>query len=126
MKQTIKAIIWDLGNVFVDWNPNRLFEKVIADEEKRKYFLENICTMDWNENQDAGYSIQKATEELVAKHPEWKDNIEAYYGRWVEMLGGPIQGTVDLFKQLKEKGSLKHYALTNWSHELFPTALELY
>ena len=126
MDQTIKAIIWDLGNVFVDWNPNRLFDKLIEDEEKRKYFLDNICTMDWNENQDAGYAIKQATEELVAKHPEWKEYIEAYYGRWVEMLGGPIQGTVEIFRQLKEKGNLKHYALTNWSHELFPTALELY
>ena len=122
----MKAIIWDLGNVFVDWNPNRLFEKLIEDETRRQYFFDNICTMDWNENQDAGYSIQQATEELAAKHPEWKEHIEAYYGRWVEMLGGPIQGTVDIFKQLKEKNTLKHYALTNWSHELFPTALALY
>ncbi|HYH16368.1 MAG TPA: HAD family phosphatase [Flavisolibacter sp.] len=126
MNLPIKAIIWDLGNVFVDWNPNHLFQSLIEDEVKRKYFFDNICTMDWNENQDAGYPIQKATEELVAKHPEWKEHIEAYYGRWEEMLGGPIQGTVDIFKQVKEKGHLKHYALTNWSHELFPTALRLY
>lgn len=126
MNQPIKAIIWDLGNVFVDWNPNHLFEQLIEDKDRRQYFFQNICTMDWNENQDAGYPIQKATEELVAKHPEWKDYIEAYYGRWEEMLGGPIPGTVEIFKQLKEKGHLKHYALTNWSHELFPIALRLY
>jgi 2-haloacid dehalogenase len=126
MNQPIKAIIWDLGNVFVDWNPNHLFERLIEDKAKRQYFFENICTMDWNENQDAGYPIEKATEELVAKHPEWKEYIEAYYGRWEEMLGGPINGTVEILKQLKEKNHLRHYALTNWSHELFPTALRLY
>ena len=126
MNQSIKAIIWDLGNVFVNWDPNHLFEKLIEDQTKRKYFLDNICTMDWNENQDAGYSIKQATEDLVTRHPEWKEHIEAYYGRWEEMLGGPIQGTVEIFRELKQKNHLKHYALTNWSHELFPTALRLY
>ena len=126
MKKNIKAVIWDLGNVFIDWNPNRLFDQLITDEEKRRYFFDHVCTMDWNENQDAGYPIRQATEELVAKYPEWKEHIEAYYGRWVEMLGGAITGTVDIFRTLKETTHLKHYALTNWSHELFPTALQMF
>ena len=121
-----KAIIWDLGNVLVDWNPQYLFENLIEDEERRMHFFQNICTFDWNENQDEGYPIQKATEELVAKHPEWKEYIEAYYGRWEEMLGGPIHETVDIFRALKQSTDLNHYALTNWSHELFPIALERY
>jgi len=126
MSEKIKAIIWDLGNVFINWDPKRLFDNLIEDEEKRAYFLNNVCTMDWNENQDAGYPIKQATEELAAKHPEWKEYIESYYGRWVEMLGGPIEGTVEIFRELKQKDNLKHYALTNWSHELFPTALQMF
>jgi len=121
-----KAIIWDLGNVLIDWNPRYVYDTLIPDEEKRKHFFEHICTMDWNEQQDAGYSIQKATEELVLKHPDLKEYIEAYYSRWEEMLGGPIEGTVEIFKELKENPQLRHFALTNWSHELFPTALRLY
>lgn len=122
----LKAIIWDLGNVLVDWNPRYVFDRLITDEEKRSYFFENICTMDWNENQDAGYPVAQATQDLVVKHPEWKEHIEAYYGRWEEMLGGPIEGTVALFRRIKSEGRYKFYALTNWSHELFPTALRLY
>ncbi len=122
----IKAIIWDLGNVFIDWNPRYVFDALIEEEEKRTYFFEHICTMDWNENQDAGYPIQQATQDLVTKHPDWKEPIEAYYGRWEEMLGGTIDGTVTVFKALKQQENLKHYALTNWSAELFPTALRLY
>lgn len=123
---TPKAIIFDLGNVLVDWDPNRLFEKMIEDEERRTHFLSNICTPDWNEEQDAGRPIAEATRLLVEKHPDWKEYIEAYYGRWVEMLGGPIQGTVELFRKLKAKGRYRFYALTNWSAELFPIALERY
>ena len=122
----LKAIIWDLGNVLIDWNPKYVFDKLIEDQTRRKQFFNEICTMDWNENQDAGYPIKQATEELVKKHPDWKEYIEAYYGRWTEMLGGPIEGTVEIFRELKQKKNLKHYALTNWSHELFPVALERY
>jgi 2-haloacid dehalogenase len=127
MKNTTNAIIFDLGGVLIDWNPGYVFDSMFADdEEKKKYFFENICTHDWNENQDAGYPIKQATEELVAKHPDWKEHIEAYYGRWTEMLGGPIHETVDIFRELKDLNRYKFYALTNWSGELFPIALERY
>jgi 2-haloacid dehalogenase len=122
----IDAIIFDLGGVLIDWNPNYVFDKLLTDAEKKKYFFENVCTPDWNEQQDAGRTIKEATEEVLEKHPEWKEYIEAYYGRWEEMLGGPIQGTVDIFRQLKESGDYKIYALTNWSAELFPIALKRY
>jgi len=126
MMQKIKAIIFDLGNVLIDWNPAYVFDKLIEDEEKRKHFFENICTADWNEEQDAGRPIKQATEELIAAHPEWKEAIEAFYGRWIEMLGGPINETVEILRQLKQSGHYKLYALTNWSAETFPTALEMY
>lgn len=122
----IDAIIFDLGGVLVDWNPAYLFDKLFEDEEKKNYFFNHICTLDWNEQQDAGRPIKEATEILVAQHPEWKDYIEAYYSRWTEMLGGPIHDTVEIFRALKQSGKYKLYALTNWSGELFPIALELY
>ena len=122
----INTIIFDLGNVLIDWNPKYVFDKMFDDEEKKKYFFDHICTMEWNETQDAGRSIKEATEELVALHPEWKEYIEAYYDQWTDMLGGPLHDTVEIFRQLKESGRFKLYALTNWSAELFPYALELY
>ncbi|MBA2761145.1 MAG: HAD family phosphatase [Segetibacter sp.] len=126
MSASIKAFIWDLGNVLIDWNPRYIYDKLIEDDNQRTHFFQNICTMEWNEEQDAGYPIKQATEELVARHPEWKEHIEAYYGRWEEMLGGPITGTVEILRQLKQSGKYKLYALTNWSHELFPVALQRY
>ena len=126
MNNYIKAIIFDLGNVLIDWNPAYVFDPMFDDEVRKNYFFQNICTPDWNEEQDAGRPIKQATEELVAKHPEWKDYIEAFYGKWTDMLGGPIQKSVDIFRELKEKEQYKLYALTNWSAELFPIALERY
>src|SRR5688572_18730463 len=122
----INTIIFDLGNVLIDWNPKYVFDKMFQDEEKKKYFFENVCTMEWNEMQDAGRPIKEATEELLVKHPEWSEYIEAYYGKWKDMLGGAIHETVEIFRELKQTGKYKLYALTNWSAELFPYALEMY
>ncbi len=123
--KSINTIIFDLGGVLIDWNPEYVFdENYFASQEQRDFFFKNVCTPDWNENQDAGYPIAKATEEKLIEFPEWEKPINEFYGRWVEMLGEQIQGTVDIFKQLKENKKLKFYALTNWSAETFPIALE--
>jgi len=126
MSSTIHTIIFDLGAVLIDWNPRYVYRTIFDNEEKTDWFLQHICTGDWNEQQDAGYSIEQATKELVAKHPEWEKEITAFYGRWPEMLGGPIHETVEIFRTLKQNKELKFYVLTNWSAETFPIALERY
>lgn len=121
----INTIIFDLGGVLIDWNPFYVFDDDYFNSiEKRNYFFKNICTSAWNENQDAGYPIAKATEERIALFPEWENQIKDFYGRWEEMLGNQIQETVDIFRELKQNPAFKFYALTNWSAETFPIALE--
>jgi 2-haloacid dehalogenase len=122
----INTIIFDLGAVLIDWNPHYLYRSLFTDEQEMKDFLANICTSDWNEEQDAGRSLQEGTNLLVAQYPEHEANIRAFYSRWVEMLGEPLHGTVEIFRQLKASGKYKIYALTNWSAETFPFALERY
>ena len=123
---TKTTIIWDLGAVLIDWNPHHLYRKIFDDEAQMLHFLEKVCTFEWNEEQDGGRTIKEANEYLIARHPEHEENIKAYYGRWDEMLGGPIEGTVEIFRELKARNEHKFYALTNWSAELFPIALERY
>jgi 2-haloacid dehalogenase len=122
----IDTIVFDLGGVLIDWNPDYVYKTIFPDEKERKWFYENICTADWNEEQDAGRTLQAATEELLKKFPEHEKNIRAYYDRWQEMLGGPIHETVDILHHLKHKTDIRLYALTNWSAETFPVALQLY
>lgn len=124
MNKFIDTVIFDLGGVLIDWNPRYVYRKIFRTEEEVEWFLENVTTSEWNENQDAGYPLHKATEELIAKHPEWEPQIKAYYGRWLEMLGDSIHETVDILNGLKKNGKYKLYALTNWSAETFPHALE--
>jgi 2-haloacid dehalogenase len=127
MSKSIDTIIFDLGGVLVDWNPKYVFDDNYFDsKEKLDYFLANICNSDWNEEQDAGRSIVVATEEKVKEFPDWEKHIRDYYGRWTEMLKGPIYETVDIFRQLKESNKYKIYALTNWQTGLFDIALVRY
>ena len=121
----IKNIIFDLGGVLIDWNPAYVYLEVFnGDYKKMEWFLNEICTNDWNENQDAGYSLQHATEDLVKIFPQYEEWIRIYYGRWKEMLGGPIQETVEILEKFFEHPAYKVIALTNWSAETFPVALE--
>lgn len=122
----INTVIFDLGNVLVDWSPMHVFRDYFESEEKRNYFFEHICTSDWNEKQDEGRSIVEATLELIEKHPDWEQPIRDFYGRWTEMLKGPIHGTVEIFRELRESGKYKIYALTNWQAGLFDIALVRY
>lgn len=125
--KSINTIIFDLGGVLIDWNPKYVFDdNYFESEEKRQYFFNMVCTNDWNEEQDAGRSIVEATQLLVRQFPEWEKAIRDYYGRWTDMLGGPIHETVELFRQLKEIDRYKIYALTNWQEGLFDIALVRY
>lgn len=126
MQQKINTIIFDLGAVLIDWDPRYVYRTIFDEEEKIDWFFQHVCTSDWNEEQDAGRSLQEATDALLEKYPDYEHQIKAFYGRWEEMLGGPIHETVEIFRLLKAQGKYKFYALTNWSAETFPVALQRY
>ncbi len=122
----IETIIFDLGNVLIKWDPKRVYRTIFKTDAQINKFLAEICTMEWNEQQDAGRSIAEANRVLIEKYPLYQPEIEAYYGRWTEMLGGEISGTVDILEELKTSRKYRLYALTNWSAETFPEALKRY
>lgn len=117
------TVIFDFGGVLIDWNPRYVFRSLFETEEQMEWFFDNVCTPEWNEEQDAGYPIAQAIEERIALWPDYADLIRAYYGCWVEMLGGPLEETVTVLKELKDRGT-PLYGLTNWSAETFPYVWE--
>ncbi len=116
----VHAVVFDLGGVLVDWNPRHLYRKLFSgDEAGMEHFLANICTPEWNEEQDAGRPFAEATAALQRRHPEYSDLIAAFWDRWEEMCPGPIDGGPDLLRDVKATG-LPLYALSNFSAETFP------
>jgi len=121
----IKNIVFDLGGVLIDWNPEYVFLKEFrGDREKMNWFFNTICTSSWNEQQDAGYSIEKATNERVAMFPKHERLIRMYYGEWEQMLGFEHTETVEILMRLHDSKEHSIYSLTNWSNETFPVALK--
>ncbi|RYE00853.1 MAG: HAD family phosphatase [Sphingobacteriales bacterium] len=112
------AIIWDLGNVLVDWSPRYLYNKIFSDPKERDWFLDEVCSMEWHNGVDSGRPVTEATDELIQKHPGLAHPIKAFYARWKEMFQGSISGSVEILAELRTKG-YRQYALTNWSAELF-------
>jgi len=121
-----KNIVFDLGGVLVDWNPNYLYKNIFDTREETDFFLENICNLAWNARQDAGRTLEEATRVLIEQHPDFSIQIKVYYERWTEMFNGHIQGSVDILSQLRSNGDYRLLALTNWSGETFPIALQIF
>ena len=116
---------FDLGGVLIDWNPRYLYQQLFDDDEEMERFLAEVTTQEWNAAQDAGRSWADAVEVLTAEFPDHRDLIEAYHTRWPEMLGDAIHGTVRILDELRGRG-VRLFALSNWSAETFPVALERY
>lgn len=117
------AVVFDLGGVLIDWDPRHLYRGVFADEREMDAFLSTVATPEWHGEQDRGRTVEEATALLLDEHPHYRTEIEAFYGRWDEMFGEPMDGSVRVLRDLRAQ-DLPLYALTNWSAELFPRARE--
>lgn len=122
----IDTIIFDLGEVLIDWDPRYLYRKIFKTEEEANFFATEVCPYDWNTTLDAGKTFAEALPERIALFPKYEKEILAYRDRWAEMLGESRPDSVELFKKLKDSGNYKIYALTNFSAETFPHALKKY
>ena len=114
--------VFDLGGVFVDWNPMYLFRKLFRTEEEAQWFQDHICTKDWNLEFDAGDIYAEGVAKLVSRHPRYWREIHAYDTRWKETFGGFIEGTIDIHDELIA-AELPTFAITNFSWEKWMTCL---
>ena len=118
------VVVFDLGGVLIDWDPRHLYRKLFAgDESAMELFLATVCTHEWNRCQDAGRSFAEAARLLKAQYPDRAELIDAYGTRFDEMIAGPIDGSIEILAELRDRGTLL-YGLTNWSAETYPAALQ--
>lgn len=113
-----RAVIFDLGGVLIDWNPRHLYRKLMPEEAEMERFLAEVCTRPWHEAQDAGGSAARATETLVAAHPQHETLIRAWYGRFAEMMH-PMPASQAILDELHDAGR-PLFAITNWPADTFP------
>ena len=120
----INAVIFDLGGVLLDWNPRYLYRKMFDDEEAMERFLGEVCTMTWHEANDRGVPFEVTCAQLAAEHPGHAEHIWAWGTRTEEMVGGAIDGTVEILRELRENRSVRLFALTNMEAHTYPLRRE--
>jgi 2-haloacid dehalogenase len=111
-------IVFDLGKVLIDWDPRHLFRRVFKDETKMEWFLKEVCHDAWNLEQDKGRSFDDGVKEAIARHPDHFREIMIYRDRWMEMIPGAIEGTVQILEELHAQRRAL-YAITNWNGDTF-------
>lgn len=119
----IQHIVFDIGNVLLRWDPEIPFRRLIPDDAERQYFLAEICTHDWNLEQDRGRSWPDAEAELIGRFPEHEALIRAWRANWHEMVPGSLEETTVILDQLISNGH-DVTALTNFADDTFVEAQE--
>ena len=117
------TVVFDLGAVLIDWDPRYAYRDMGGTEAEIEHFLAHVATSAWNHQFDAGRPFAEGIAERKEAFPEHAEWLDAWWSRWPDMLGGPIGGTVEVLRELRDAGT-PLYALTNWSAETFPIARE--
>ena len=115
----IKNVIFDFGCVLVNWDQHNLYDPYFGSKEKTDWFIDNVCTWEWNNQTDIGKTFAESVAEKVSKFPEWEKEIRMYWERWEDMIGGEVEGMKEWINELKSAG-YQLYGLSNWSAETFP------
>lgn len=126
MTSNIKAIVFDFGNVLLEWNPRHVYRRYFPnDEEAMERFFQEVRFMEWNAQQDKGRTFAEGVADLSKEFPHYSELIQAYHDNWIDSIGASFAGTVEIMKRLKKAG-YPLYGLSNWSAETFPYAREKY
>lgn len=118
----IKNVVFDYGNVLIDWNPRYLFlDRFNGEEEKCRWFMENVCNRKWFTRMDNGESMDTCIRDLQKQFPEYSSTIALWQDCWFDMCHGEIEGMFELIQELKAKG-YGVYGLSNWPAATFEEA----
>ncbi|MGF7173408.1 HAD family hydrolase [Azospirillum doebereinerae] len=121
-KTTPSTVVFDIGQVLIEWDPRHLYRELFDGyEDMMEEFLDTVCTSAWNLEQDRGRPWAEAVALLTAEHPDCAELIRAYDEQWERMVPGPIAGTPEILAELKARG-VPVYAITNFSADKFELA----
>lgn len=120
---SIEAVVFDIGNVLLGWDPRVVYRELFDDEAEMERFLAEVCTLEWHAQHDLGVPFEQSCAALAAAHPDQAELIWAWGRRSEEMITGEIAGTVEILGELQAAG-VPCYALTNMEAETYPLRRE--
>jgi len=117
-----EAVVFDIGNVLLEWQPERFYDGVIGEARRKRLFAE-VDLVGMNEGVDLGAPFAASVEALAVAHPDWGSEIRMWRERWFELAHPPIDGSIRLLRALRARG-VPVLALTNFGVETFEAAVE--
>lgn len=121
----IRHIVFDIGRVLIHYDPHIPFSRLIPDDAERNWFFANVCTHDWNLEQDRGRSWEDAEALLITDYPDHAENIRAFRKHWHEMVSHAYVESVAIMETLVADGR-DVTMLTNFAADTFKEARKLY
>ncbi|CAH0339871.1 HAD family phosphatase [Rhizobium sp. CECT 9324] len=125
MPADIRHIVFDIGKVLIHYDPNLPYSRIIPDAEERQWFFANVCTHDWNIEQDRGRDWAQAEALLIAQYPERETQIRAFRKHWAEMVPHAYDDSVAIMTGLIDAGH-DVTMLTNFAADTFSEARQIY
>lgn len=113
----VDALVFDIGGVVLDWDPRHLYRALLPDEAAVEHFLGTVCTLEWHWPHDAGRPMAESIPELCSRHPEHAPLIRAWQERYLDMVGGTVDGMDALLADLEAR-RVPLYALSNMPAEV--------
>lgn len=121
---TVNAVLFDIGNVLIEWQPERFFDRVVGAERSAEFFA-TVPILDMNERVDAGEVFGDAVTDMIAQYPDWTAELALWRDRWIEMASPAIDHSVRLLRALRRAGH-PVFALSNFGNETFDLAVREY
>jgi len=119
----INHIVFDIGKVLIHYDPSLPYQRLIPDAGERKWFFDNVCTHDWNIEQDRGRTWADAEALLIEQHPAREEHIRAFRKNWHEMVPHAYEDSVSIMEGFIN-GGLDVTMLTNFASDTFREAQE--
>ncbi|MBD3626451.1 MAG: HAD family phosphatase [Rhodobacteraceae bacterium] len=116
-----EAVIFDIGNVLITWNPERVYDEVLPDRSARERLFETVDLHAMNDRIDRGAPFRDTVYQVAQDYPEYESLIRLWHDRWIEMASPPIDASWQILRDLRAR-EIPVFALTNFGVESFAYA----
>lgn len=121
---TPQAVVFDIGNVLIEWQPERFFDREIG-EDRRKAMFAAIDLHEMNDRVDSGAHFTETVMAMADAHPDWRTEVETWHDRWIEIASPAIDHSVRLMKALQAR-DVPVFSLTNFGIQTYEIAAQKY
>lgn len=119
-----EAVIFDIGNVLIEWQPERFYDRTIGADRRQEMFSQ-VDLHAMNDLIDRGQPFAATIFDWAERYPQWRDEIRMWHDNWIDLASPAIDHSVRLLRALRARG-VPVFALTNFGVENFDYATRVY